>query len=95
MTTILFPNLSTRFAAMPSTANPAMAFTSFVRASFPKGGRRRGNVEMYQTGRYFIMTGNDAAGYADIVDCTETIKPLHEKYIGAGREPTTGVKVVH
>lgn len=64
------------------------------KGELPKGGRRRGNVEMYQTGRYFIMTGNDAAGYADIVDCTETIKPLHEKYIGAGREPTTGVKVV-
>ena len=33
-------------------------------------------------------------GYADIVDCTETIKPLHEKYIGAGREPTTGIQIM-
>ena len=64
------------------------------KGELPKGGRRRGNVEMYQTGRYFIMTGNDAAGYADIVDCTETIKPLHEKYIGAGREPTTGIQIM-
>ena len=63
------------------------------RGELPASGRRRGNVEMYQTGRYFIMTGNDAAGYTDIVDCTETIKPLHEKYIGAGREPTTGIKI--
>lgn len=64
------------------------------KGELPKGGRRRGNVEMYQTGRYFIMTGNDAARYADIVDCTETIKPLHEKYIGAGREPTTGIQIM-
>ena len=63
------------------------------RGELPAGGRRRGNVEMYQTGRYFIMTGNDAAGYAEIEDCTEAIKPLHEKYIGGGREPTTGIQI--
>lgn len=63
------------------------------RGSLPPSGRRRGNVEMYQDGRYFIMTGNDAAGYADIVECTEQIKPLHEKYIGGGREPTTGISL--
>lgn len=64
------------------------------RGTLPAGGRRRGKVEMYQTGRYFIMTGNDAAGYAEIEDCTETIKPLYEKYIGGGREPTTGIQIV-
>ena len=63
------------------------------RGELPAGGRRRGNVEMYQTGRYFIMTGNDAAGYAEIEDCTEAIKPLYEKYIGGGREPTTGIQI--
>lgn len=64
------------------------------RGTLPEGGRRRQNVEMYQTGRYFIMTGNDAAGYADIAECTELIKPLHEKYIGGGKEPTTGIQIV-
>jgi putative DNA primase/helicase len=44
---------------------------------------------MYQDGRFFIMTGNMASEYCDIADCTETIKPLHEKYIGGGSEPTT------
>lgn len=52
------------------------------RGTLPEGGRRRGNVEMYQEGRFFIMTGNVAAEYGDIMDCTETIKPLHAKYIG-------------
>ena len=28
------------------------------KGSLPDGARRRGNVEMYQNGRYFICTGN-------------------------------------
>ena len=55
----------------------------------PPGGRRKDNVEMYQSGRYFITTGNVAAEYMEIVDCTETIKPLHEKYVGGGQKPVT------
>lgn len=51
----------------------------------PEGGRRRGKVEMYQEGRFFIMTGRPAAEYTEIVDCTEAVKPLHSKYIGADR----------
>lgn len=61
------------------------------RGSLPPVGRRKKNVEMYESGRYFIMTGNIAAEYCDIEDCTETIKPLHEKYIGGGSEPSTGI----
>ncbi len=60
------------------------------RGVLPPNGRRKGNVEMYQDGRFFIMTGNVAAEYP-IEDCTERIKTLHEKYIGSGREPTTGI----
>lgn len=53
----------------------------------PPQGRRKGNVEMYETGRFFVMTGNSCSEYAGISDCTESIKPLHEKYIGGGHEP--------
>lgn len=56
------------------------------KGTLPDGGRRKGNVEMYSEGRYFIMTGKQAAEYGDIVDCTETIKPLHAKYIGGGKQ---------
>lgn len=55
--------------------------------SLPARGRRRNNVEMYETGRFFIMTGNRAAEYAEIAECTESVKPLHEKYIGGGCLP--------
>ncbi|HPK26779.1 MAG TPA: phage/plasmid primase, P4 family [Anaerolineaceae bacterium] len=57
------------------------------RGTLPPQGRRRKNVEMYSDGRFFIMTGNIAAEYTDIRDCTNDIKPLHEKYIGGGFNP--------
>lgn len=52
------------------------------KGELPDGNRRRGQVEMYSEGRYFIMTGkpyNDK--YSAIVDCTERIKILHSKYL--------------
>lgn len=55
------------------------------RGSLPKGGRRRGNVEMYDSGRFFTVTGNQTGGYSGVSDCTEAIKPLHEKYLGGAR----------
>ena len=61
------------------------------RGKLPPKGRRRENVEMSENGRFFIMTGNSAAEYTEINDCTTLIKPLHEKYISGGAEPTTGI----
>lgn len=57
----------------------------------PKTGRRKGNVEMYETGRFFVMTGDYCSEFAEISECTESIKALHEKYIGGGREPQARV----
>lgn len=58
------------------------------KGSLPASGRRRGNVEMYEEGRYFVMTGKIAAEYLDITDCTQAIQGLHAKYIGGGKEPS-------
>lgn len=55
------------------------------RGKLPEGRRRRGNVEMYDTGRFFIVTGNICSEYAGVTDCTESIKPLHEKYVSGDR----------
>lgn len=52
------------------------------KGKLPDGARRRGNVEMYSNGRYFICTGNIYNDkYTQIVDCTESIKILHNKYL--------------
>lgn len=61
------------------------------RGKLPPGGRRKGNVEMYDSGRFFVMTGNAAAEYTEIADGGERIKLLHEKYIGGARpKPNQG-----
>lgn len=57
------------------------------RGKLPKGRRRKGNIEMYDSGRYFIMTGNQIGDY-DIRDCTEEIKPLHDKYLNTEKRET-------
>lgn len=62
------------------------------RGSLPPAGRRKKNVEMYSEGRFFVMTGNIASEFAEVADCTERIKPLHEKYIGGGTVPSTGIQ---
>ncbi len=52
------------------------------RGRLPDGARRRGNVEMYSEGRYFIMTGNVyTEEHTAIADCTESVKILHNKYL--------------
>lgn len=48
----------------------------------PDGARRKGGVEMYSSGRYFICTGNlYNSKYKEVADCTESIKVLHSKYL--------------
>ncbi len=60
------------------------------RGSLPEGARRKGKFEMYDKGRYFIMTGNPLCPdeVQKIADCTESIKPLHEKYLCGKSEKT-------
>lgn len=54
------------------------------KGQLPDGARRRGGVEMYSEGRYFICTGNIYnPEYTQVIDCTESIKVLHSKYLPA------------
>lgn len=67
------------------------------KGKLPKGGRKKvhdyGGFEMYDSGRFFVMTGDCCSEYADISECTESIKPLHSKYIGGGREPVANIQL--
>lgn len=52
------------------------------KGKLPDGARRKGGIEMYSSGRYFICTGNVYnEKYRDVVDCTESIKVLRSKYL--------------
>lgn len=52
------------------------------RGRLPEGKRRKGSVEMYEIGRFFIMTGwtlDD--GHTDIEERTEALARVHARYI--------------
>lgn len=54
------------------------------KGTLPDGARRKGGVEMYSQGRYFICTGNlYNEKYKEVKDCSDTIKILHSKYLPA------------
>lgn len=47
----------------------------------PEGACRRGNFECYEKGRFFTVTGKVIEPYTTLRDCTDTIKPLFDKYL--------------
>jgi primase-polymerase (primpol)-like protein len=53
-----------------------------VEGGVPRGGNRRGQLEMYDRDRYFTVTGDHVAGTPRTVkDRTQELRGLHEKYI--------------
>lgn len=61
-----------------------------LKGELPPQGRRKGNVEIYTSGRFFTMTGNSIGGYSQIYDDSDygKVNYLHNKYI-ASSEPVT------
>lgn len=53
-----------------------------AKGELPKGARRRGNIEMYDSGRFFCMTGNQIGRYTRVEeDEFNKINYLHNKYL--------------
>lgn len=61
------------------------------KGTLPEGRRKAkndsGGFEMYENGRFFVVTGNYCSEYGYINDCTESVKPLHSKYLCKAAEP--------
>lgn len=55
------------------------------RGRLPEGRRRSGKFEMYDSGRFFVMTGDYCSEFISISDGTEAVKPLHDKYLMQGK----------
>jgi primase-polymerase (primpol)-like protein len=54
-----------------------------AKGSLPPRGRKKGPVEMYETGRYFTVTGIRVPGTpATIEDRTDALQRVHEKVFG-------------
>lgn len=46
------------------------------------------HIEMYDSGRFFVCTGNACTDRTQIVDCSEAVKPLYERYKTKKKEKT-------
>lgn len=67
-----------------------------VRGALPPGGRKRGDIEMYDRGRYFTMTGArlpDAP--QDVHDRTEELEALHREIFGSPVEEAVTPRAIH
>lgn len=66
------------------------------KGKLPPGNRRKDNVEMYDEKRFFTVTFSQinqrTNEYGEIKDCTETIKPLFEKYIGGEKKEKNALR---
>lgn len=53
----------------------------WVKGKLPPGGRRTGNIEMYDSGRYFTLTGHILNGtYPSVGERQDQLEELHAKY---------------
>ena len=51
----------------------------------PQGGRRKGHVEMYESGRYLTVTGNQFNGHGSLAEITPQLTQVHARIFGAGK----------
>jgi primase-polymerase (primpol)-like protein len=56
----------------------------FLRGKLPPGGRRKGKIEMYDSGRYFTVTGRQLPGTLTAVEERQAeVKALHTEIFGS------------
>lgn len=53
----------------------------------PQGGRRKGRVEMYESGRYLTVTGNQFNGHAALAEITPQLARVHARIFGCKTAP--------
>ncbi|WP_256263310.1 phage/plasmid primase, P4 family [Staphylococcus sp. HMSC072E01] len=63
-----------------------------VKGKIPGSRRRKGNIEMYDSGRFFTMTGKNIGKYKDVTEVSEQVfKTIYNKYLSDNtiKYPTT------
>lgn len=50
----------------------------FALGRLPQGGRRKGKVEIYESGRYLTVTGHRFNGHDSIAECTDELAAVHK-----------------
>ena len=65
----------------------------WVKGNLPDRGRKKGNIEMYATGRFFTMTGQHIDGTPlEICNREDELKKIHLSVFGTGQKPKTDSK---
>ena len=71
--------------ALDSYAESSVSGTGihiWVKAAMPEGGNRKGQVEIYGTGRYFTMSGQHLAGTPQVInERQDALNKIHKKHI--------------
>ena len=58
-----------------------------VEGELPEGGRKKGRIEMYDSGRHFVMTGTILPGYDTLAERTDEITTLHQEVFAKPEPP--------
>ncbi|MBW1954034.1 MAG: hypothetical protein JRI66_13310, partial [Deltaproteobacteria bacterium] len=59
-----------------------------IRAKLPKGGNRKGKIEIYDRARFFCMTGHHLPGTPTTIEDRQTeLEALHRQIFGAQKAP--------
>ena len=60
--------------------------------ALPQGGRRKGKVEMYESGRYLTVTGCRFNGHSTLEEITPQLAQVHARIFGTTRPSETSAK---
>jgi len=66
----------------------------FVKATLPPEGRKRGNVECYEDGRYLTVTGHRVGDVRDVVEQQAAVEQFHAEAFPARKPKTDRIEPV-
>ncbi len=75
----------------PSISGTGLHFYAF--GTLPPGRRKHGNVEMYDSERYVVVTGQPYGGRGRLTDCTAALAELHRDIFPSAPTPTVAPSV--
>lgn len=82
----LDPDAAQIVAALPTyceVSPSGRGLRLFGFGKLPQGGRRKGKIEMYESGRYLTVTGNRFNGHDALADITSEIAAVHARIFAA------------
>lgn len=86
-------DLIERLATYTEISPSGTGFKCIAQGSLPCNGRRKAKVEMYQSGRYFTITGHVVQRFMEVARRPTELLNLHNSIFGIHSPPTTSPPV--